>query len=105
LTRKLSAARSAEDRVTLLHQQVKLAGKAFDEKVDSLDVKKLESIAQMRFVLTQGAILMYQMEIDKDLEVLHISKKLEQFFVAVHRVCETAKSDLPRFDLCMFITS
>jgi hypothetical protein len=81
----------------LVRQHVKSARKAFNEKRDSLDVHKLKSIAEVRFAVTQAAVWMHQVEIDQDPAVTPFAEKLKLLFAKVQRMCEIAKSDLPRF--------
>lgn len=94
-TQRLASMHPLQTCVDYAHQQLKQALDAFDENLDSLNIKKLESIARVRFAFTQAAKWMYQLEIEKNPNVTSIAIALKRFLSEVKLVCENMSFDWP----------
>ena len=93
---RLSSIGTLKQRIQYVHQQLVEAVNAFQANLDSLDIKKLESIAQVRFACTQVAIWMYKLEIQRDKSTASCFLDLQRVFYEVQLLVERTTFNWPR---------
>lgn len=97
LMQQLAVMNKLQTCVEFVHQQLRQATNSFQQHLDSLDIKKLESIAQVRFAFAQAAVWMHQLEIEENLNLKKLSLELKRLFSEMQLMCENVEFDWPRF--------
>lgn len=95
--------RSLAESVKYVRDLLKNVRKTFYQTLDSVDIRKLEAIAQVRFVLKQTAVWMHQLEleVDKDVMLTRCATELKMLFSETQDFCVKAKFNCPRF-VCFY---
>lgn len=101
---RLAAINKLRRCVEFVHQQLTQATNSFEEHLESLDIKRLEAIAQVRFAFTQAAVWMHQLEIEENPNLKKLSVDLKRLFSEMQLMCENVQFDWPRFVwICAFV--